>query len=33
MLTGEWLRWLDNLYVTNLIHKLKGQWALAPARC
>ncbi len=26
--TGEWLRKLDNRYITQTIHKLKGQWVL-----
>jgi DNA-binding transcriptional regulator YiaG len=33
MPTGERLRWLDNRCITQTIHKLKGQSALAPARC
>jgi hypothetical protein len=31
--TSEWLRKLDNRCITQTIHKLKGQAALAPARC
>jgi hypothetical protein len=31
--TGERLRKLDNRCITKTIHKLKGQSALAPARC
>ena len=31
--TGEWLRKLDNRCITQTVHKLKGQPALAPARC
>ena len=31
--TGERLRKLDNRCITQTVHKLKGQSALAPARC
>jgi len=31
--TGKWLRKLNDRCVTQTVHKLKGQSALAPARC